>query len=112
MPLSPAATHNDVEGQEIARNVLPPFTFAPLSDQTAPAGSVDQYTKPALSVATHNVVLGQEIAFIAEKPLTPTGSLVQPAGAPVGSVDVRTFEGLVPSTATQRLGDGHEIALS
>ena len=105
-PASSAATHSDVDGQEIAPRGLPPSISAIRHPPAPLVGSVDATASPAQSVATHNDAAGHEIP--AKCSLRSTLAIVH-ADAAAGWVDVSTFP--APSTATHNDAEGHERAV-
>ena len=105
-PASSAATHSDVDGQEIAPRGFAPSISATLHPPAPLVGSVDATAFPAQSVATHNDGPGHAIPAKCSLPSTLAIGQADPAA---GWVDVSTFP--APSTVTHNDAEGHERAV-
>ena len=98
-PLAATATHNAVEGQEIASK-SPPISTGALHVGVAAVGSVVMNPYPFCSTATHNAVEEQETA-LRPPPLSIFVGALHVGVAAVGSVEITTFP--PRSTATQNV---------
>jgi hypothetical protein len=107
LPAASVATHNALEGHEIAVSGVIPSTFVGLLQAGRPPfGFVEVSTFPALSTATHNDAEGHDTPRTASVVLSivATAHAVRP---PVGLVDVTTSPNLSPATHSELVG--HEM---